>query len=490
LKFGCDRCGKRYASTDDPVRGRVYRIRCRCGHVIVLRPEGGVAPSVAATARPARAPAPPPARTAPPSVPAAPPGATPELSPEAWAEAFAAEPSDAPQEEDPFARFVPVPELQRRAIEPAPVAEAPVRVDAPTPLILFTTPEEVGSGDVVETRAGRPVEERSGEMSLELWSSAELKVGGEAGPVRRGGLRRAVLAAAAIASAVGAVVLWKGNAREGMGAATAIPSTSTPTPTPTPTSTSTSTSTSTPTPTSTPTSTSTSTPTPTSTSTSTSTSTPTPTSTSTSTPTPTPTPTPTSTSTPTAQAAAGTPPEPAAIAERPQPQPQPAAVATPTRPQPAPPATAPTAPAEPAAADSVPLPPPAAAPAPAPAPVEPPLGEAVARKADGHVAAARPIDPAEVKAVIAHARPALDACVAEALASAEGARLAGRRTGLLLLVTPTGRAEGAIEETDLDAAPVGGCLKRVAGTLSFPVFAGEPFAVRIPIVLGRSPDAG
>jgi hypothetical protein len=267
LKFGCDRCGKRYASTDDPVRGRVYRIRCRCGHVIVLRPEGGVAPSVAATARPARAPAPPPARTAPPSVPAAPPGATPELSPEAWAEAFAAEPSDAPQEEDPFARFVPVPELQRRAIEPAPVAEAPVRVDAPTPLILFTTPEEVGSGDVVETRAGRPVEERSGEMSLELWSSAELKVGGEAGPVRRGGLRRAVLAAAAIASAVGAVVLWKGNAREGMGAATAIPSTSTPTSTPT--STSTSTSTSTPTPTSTPTSTSTSTPTSTPTSTST-----------------------------------------------------------------------------------------------------------------------------------------------------------------------------------------------------------------------------
>jgi DNA-directed RNA polymerase subunit RPC12/RpoP len=47
LKFACDRCGKRYASVDEPAVGRVYRIRCRCGHVIVVRgpasaPRGGV----------------------------------------------------------------------------------------------------------------------------------------------------------------------------------------------------------------------------------------------------------------------------------------------------------------------------------------------------------------------------------------------------------------------------------------------------------------
>jgi DNA-directed RNA polymerase subunit RPC12/RpoP len=37
LKFACDRCGKRFASVDEPAAGRVYRIRCRCGHVIVVR---------------------------------------------------------------------------------------------------------------------------------------------------------------------------------------------------------------------------------------------------------------------------------------------------------------------------------------------------------------------------------------------------------------------------------------------------------------------
>lgn len=37
MKFACDRCGKRFASVDEPAAGRVYRIRCRCGHVIVVR---------------------------------------------------------------------------------------------------------------------------------------------------------------------------------------------------------------------------------------------------------------------------------------------------------------------------------------------------------------------------------------------------------------------------------------------------------------------
>ena len=40
MKFACDRCGKRYASVDEPAEGRVYRIRCRCGHVIMVRGPG------------------------------------------------------------------------------------------------------------------------------------------------------------------------------------------------------------------------------------------------------------------------------------------------------------------------------------------------------------------------------------------------------------------------------------------------------------------
>src|SRR6266545_2459931 len=34
VKFTCERCGKRFASVDEPAAGRVYRIRCRCGNVI------------------------------------------------------------------------------------------------------------------------------------------------------------------------------------------------------------------------------------------------------------------------------------------------------------------------------------------------------------------------------------------------------------------------------------------------------------------------
>jgi len=36
LKFTCDRCGKRFSSVDEPMPGRVYRIRCRCGNAIQI----------------------------------------------------------------------------------------------------------------------------------------------------------------------------------------------------------------------------------------------------------------------------------------------------------------------------------------------------------------------------------------------------------------------------------------------------------------------
>jgi DNA-directed RNA polymerase subunit RPC12/RpoP len=45
VRFTCSRCGKRYASTDEPVSGRIYAIGCKCGHTIVVKgPEvsGGV----------------------------------------------------------------------------------------------------------------------------------------------------------------------------------------------------------------------------------------------------------------------------------------------------------------------------------------------------------------------------------------------------------------------------------------------------------------
>jgi hypothetical protein len=55
VKFSCERCGKKYATADKPVSGRVYKLKCKaCGHLIVVRPTAdGQAP---ATPVPAGAP--------------------------------------------------------------------------------------------------------------------------------------------------------------------------------------------------------------------------------------------------------------------------------------------------------------------------------------------------------------------------------------------------------------------------------------------------
>jgi hypothetical protein len=76
VKFACDTCGKRFASVDEPAPGRTYRIRCRCGDVMIVRaPEAGraAAPSVrtlaprrASASRPAALPPRPGPRESPP----------------------------------------------------------------------------------------------------------------------------------------------------------------------------------------------------------------------------------------------------------------------------------------------------------------------------------------------------------------------------------------------------------------------------------------
>ncbi|ABC82791.1 zinc-ribbon domain-containing protein [Anaeromyxobacter dehalogenans] len=70
MKFSCDRCGKRYATADTPIPGRVYKLKCRaCGHVIVLKGPAADAPASAPPPRRAAvAPAPPPAPTPVPTV--------------------------------------------------------------------------------------------------------------------------------------------------------------------------------------------------------------------------------------------------------------------------------------------------------------------------------------------------------------------------------------------------------------------------------------
>jgi TolA protein len=44
VKFTCERCGKKYATAEDPAPGRVYKLKCKaCGHLIVVKPATGVA---------------------------------------------------------------------------------------------------------------------------------------------------------------------------------------------------------------------------------------------------------------------------------------------------------------------------------------------------------------------------------------------------------------------------------------------------------------
>ena len=38
MKFSCERCGKKYATAENPAPGRVYKLRCKaCGHLIVVK---------------------------------------------------------------------------------------------------------------------------------------------------------------------------------------------------------------------------------------------------------------------------------------------------------------------------------------------------------------------------------------------------------------------------------------------------------------------
>ncbi len=42
MKFACERCGKKYATAEDPAPGRVYKLKCKaCGHIIVVRASAG-----------------------------------------------------------------------------------------------------------------------------------------------------------------------------------------------------------------------------------------------------------------------------------------------------------------------------------------------------------------------------------------------------------------------------------------------------------------
>ena len=53
MKFSCDRCGKKYATAEDPAPGRVYKLKCKaCGHLIVVKASAAAASELSASTPP------------------------------------------------------------------------------------------------------------------------------------------------------------------------------------------------------------------------------------------------------------------------------------------------------------------------------------------------------------------------------------------------------------------------------------------------------
>lgn len=182
-------------------------------------------------------------------------------------------------------------------------------------------------------------------------------------------------------------------------------------------------------------------------------------------------------STPPAQAVVRPQPQPAAPAPAPPALAPPPAAALPAHPPPATPAHAP--PATAAAA----RPPPAAATPAAAAPTAAPPARPGPAAASAGGAARRELTPAEVGATIKRSASAFSACVAEA-ADKEPA-LMGRRVGLFMTVNPSGAVtEPRLDDAEADASSLGACLKDTARRMVFPAYGGEPFQVRLPMTLG------
>jgi hypothetical protein len=100
---------------------------------------------------------------------------------------------------------------------------------------------------------------------------------------------------------------------------------------------------------------------------------------------------------------------------------------------------------------------------------------------------ARPegLEPAQLQAVIRANRAALEDCATRALTDPMTSSYAGRKISLILLVSPSGRAEAALEDEALDGSALGTCLRKAASRMSFPQFRGEPVGAMVPLQLGR-----
>ncbi len=139
------------------------------------------------------------------------------------------------------------------------------------------------------------------------------------------------------------------------------------------------------------------------------------------------------------------------------------------------------------------------APAPTPAPLQrtspPPAAPALAAPARASsppaVAPApatsntdRPLDEKDIETTIGRHAKAFEGCVAQARKAEPQLLSDQRRVTVTMTVNPNGRAlYPTLDDQELSTTGLGACLKREAGRMSFPEFAGEPVRVRVPLVL-------
>jgi hypothetical protein len=100
-------------------------------------------------------------------------------------------------------------------------------------------------------------------------------------------------------------------------------------------------------------------------------------------------------------------------------------------------------------------------------------------------APARQLDEREVAAALRARRDAFDACVAATSGDAASAR--GHRFRVSVVIEPSGQVSDArIDDPQIDATPLGACLIRLAQTMSFAPFDGEPVRVEVPLRFGNA----
>jgi hypothetical protein len=429
VKFSCERCGKKYATADKPVPGRVYKLKCKaCGHLIVVRPTaGGQAPAAPALA------------VAPPEVTleiGAPESATPTPAPIAAAPPVpplprASEPtmqvSSAPAAGDDFQLksgdtgyvdlFADGPPSDR-ANSPAPTADpfavaaaAAAAASAPASPALDKDP----FADVrAELAAVAAAEARPADASPPLATPKVPDI--PRPPPQKQGSPVLLIGGGALVMLgimVFALVKFGGQKAESAPTAAPTPVAAAPTPAPTP---------------------------------------------------------PPAAAEPVQPAA--TPPEPVAAAPEPKPEPK---VAPPreVRREPKP---EPKRRPEPKPAKPEPKPEPRVAQAPPPPPPReernvdlPDVGEGLSQDV--------------IQKVLASTRKAFDDCIVTAGKKSD-VKLDGRKVVLRLNIQPNGTVTyPTLDDVQLNATPLGGCLKQAARLMVFPKFSGDPLRIEVPLVL-------